>query len=248
MQQTTIKKITLLLVLGTLNQLKAQDRIITIKNDTLLTKITSIDRQKATYYLESDIDKKVVEVPLIDLHKIIWRSGMVYVINKELETKANSDLLQKQIAPNRETENSTISSVVSASNTSKTTEAPKLRVNRWILWRTYTANGKMVSPDEIENILYKYDLDTYSKFSRAAGIKSKGRKVSRIALIPFVGATPVYAVFPIAGLVIQVGGLITGIVGNITTIKGKHLMRKSVLAYENKRKNNNLKPRFAPNN
>lgn len=246
MKQTILKKTTLLLVLSILNQLKAQDRIITIKSDTLLAKITSIDKQKVVYYLESDIDKKTVEMPLINLHKVIWRSGMVYVINEELEAKTSNTISEKPIPVNKEVENSNVPTVVS--NAYTITEVPKLRVNWWVLWRTYTVNGKMVSPDEVEKVLYKYDLDTHAKFSNAAGIKRKGRKMSRIALIPFFVAIPVYAVFPIAGLVLQVGGIVTGIVGNIITINGKGLMRKSVLAYENKRTNNNLKPRFAPNN
>ncbi len=80
-------------------QLSAQDRILTLKQDTLKAKINSIDKQKVIYYLDADKDKKLQEIPVANLHKIIWRTRLEYIINQDFEDKhkksSNSEKLMR---------------------------------------------------------------------------------------------------------------------------------------------------------
>jgi hypothetical protein len=245
-----MKHMIVLLGLCLSAKLQAQDRIITISQDTLKAKVSNIDKQKVVYYLEADKDKKLSELPISGLHKIIWRSGLEYVINQEIEAKLKKETKPAPVIAKQEPEQP--KPIEEKKQEIKTTEpspivnAPALRVRRWGLWRTYTVNDRRVSPDEMENTLYKHDLEGYENFNRGNGIRYKGRKMSRIATTTSLAALLIPV--PILAVGISLGADVVGCIGAAKYIKGRKIMRKAVLAYEKKRTTNTIKPRFAQNN
>ncbi len=227
-------------------QLNAQDRILTIGRDTLKAKVSSINNQKVIYYLESDAKKNVVELSRTSIHKIIWRSGLEYVINQELEEKLKKESKTSEVIeskPKEEPKQVEESSNKAVPQATTTINYPELRVRRWILWRTYTVNGTRVSPDEMESALYKYDLESYNDFVNGNAIRLKGKKTNWLGASLIVGSSVLYIV-PVVSLATYAVGNVICIIALVKYQKGITIMRRSVRAYENRRINKQIKPRF----
>lgn len=234
-------------------RLSAQDRILTLAGDTLVAKITAVDKSKVTYQLAASTDKAVMEIPLSSLHKILWRSGMAYIINQGQEDrlqKANPNTVvqaspkpapQPQVVPPL----AATPKLQTAANAPTSTPHPELRVRRWVLWRTYTVNGTRVKRDRMERTLAEHDWESGQVFQRGNALRSNGSRMSWLSTATAMGVS--LLPIPILPPLILLGATTTNTVGNIKVIKGRHIMRKAVVAYENKRKSGSIKPRFAQN-
>lgn len=227
----------------------AQDRIIIAQKDTLLAKVLSISNQQVSYYLEADKDKKTSELPFSSLHKIIWRNGMEYVINKELDDKLKKNLPAKSLEKPQAKTSTNAQPRASVSQDisnveQKVKNAPQLRIRQWIFWQTYVVNNTRVSSDELARTLYQYDLTNYNKYTNGEGIQYRGRKIGRIALATFAGGGLLYAA-PALGVLVQLGSIGVGISGNIKSMKGLVIKRQAVADYEYKRVNYLLKSKFS---
>lgn len=238
-----------------ISHLSAQDRILTLKQDTLKVKVSSIDKQKIVYYLEADKDKKLQEVPVANLHKIIWRTGLEYIINQDFEDKhKKSPTIQPETKPaaiakpveekpqtiEKEKEVVIIEAPVN--------DAPKLRVRRWVLWRTYTANGRRVGRNRMEEIMSRYDYETYQDFGKGNDKFKQGRKIFYLSKIPLFTLYIIPLYTPILPDLLLLGTMTMEVISIVKEIKGEKLMRHAVLAYEEKRLANKLRPKFVKSN
>ncbi|RFS18509.1 hypothetical protein [Emticicia sp. C21] len=247
-----MKKTTFWLCLLCAIELSAQDRILTLKQDTLKAKINSIDKQKVIYYLEADTDKKLQEMPVSDLHKIIWRTGLEYIINREFEdkhkktTNKQPEIKSVPVSKPVEEKSQTIKKEkeVVIIEVPAVKDAPKLRVRRWILWRTYTSNGMRVGRNRMEEIMSRYDYETYQDFGKGNDKFKQGRKIFYLSKIPLFSLyiIPIYT--PILPDLLLLGAMTMEVISIVKEIKGEKLMRHAVLAYEEKRLANKLNPKF----
>lgn len=257
-----MKKILFWLCLLCTIHLSAQDRILTLKQDTLKAKVSSIDKQKIVYYLDADKDKKLQELPVADLHKVIWRTGLEYIINQEFEDKqkkkSNTQTETKPISIAKPVEEKTQTTAKSVEGKSQIIEkekealiteslvddAPKLRVRRWVLWRTYTSNGRRVGRNRMEEIMSRYDYETYQDFGKGNDKFKQGRKIFYLSKIPLftLYIIPIYT--PILPDLLLLGTMTMEVISIVKEIKGEKLMRHAVLAYEEKRLSNKLNPKF----
>lgn len=234
-------------------RLSAQDRILTLAGDTLVVKVTAVDKSKVTYQLAASTDKAVVEIPLSSLHKILWRSGMAYIINQGQEDrlqKANPNTVV-QAPPKPAPQPQAVPPLAAtpplqtAASAPISTPHPELRVRRWVLWRTYTVNGTRVKREQMERTLADHDWESAQVFQRGNALRSNGIRMSWLSTATAMGVS--LLPIPILPPLIVLGATTTNTVGNIKVIKGRHIMRKAVVAYENKRKTGTIKPRFAQN-
>lgn len=247
-----MKKLTLFLCIFGALPTMAQDRILTLKRDTLIAKVSSIDKQRIIYILDGDESKKPNELSINSLHKIIWRSGLEYVINKEFDEELKKQfpipIADKKISPLSEKQ--PISIINTETNISKTPQTeeiinyPELRVRHWVLWRTYTADGKRVSPNKMEGILYKYDLETYGVFERGNALRLAGRKSYWIGSGLNIVGNLAFGYLPLLYLASNTAGFTLQVIGIVKYYKGRRLMREAIYMYEDKKDANLIRSRF----
>jgi hypothetical protein len=205
----------------------AQDQILNKGGDTLIVKVTALEKEKVTYYLFDDATKKQQEVSTTQLHKIIWRNGKEFIVDKEFDAKLPKTELklnqQKANGPNNLLKNETIRPLkeeITIENKSKIIP-PELRIRDWLFWQTYLSNGKRVGAGGMESILLSNDYESYSLFTDGTEVKTKARRNELIGFIP--------------------GFKIIGVVGNIQSMGGTVMRKKAIRLYEQKRKSNTLK-------
>jgi hypothetical protein len=223
-------------------QLSAQDRILTLKQDTLKAKVSSIDKQKITFYPETDKEKKLFELPLTDLHKIIWRNSHEYIINQRFE-----DSLKKLKSLKIETPvvsgmpvNGEKPRLSEEKNNQLQTKTPELKVRRWIVWRAYKIDGKRVSKYTMERTIAKYDSEALQEFKKGNDTWERGAKILGLSAIPFAVrfATKTIDVKSPLALVITIG---LDVVALGHFFVGNKMMYQAVMDYEGKRIANRLK-------
>jgi hypothetical protein len=205
----------------------AQDQILNKLGDTLIVKVTALEKEKVAYYLLNDTTKKQQEVLTAQLYKIIWRNGKEFIIDKEFDAKLPKSevklIKQKASGPNNSLKNETIGPL-KAENTIENKPKiipPELRIRDWLFWQSYLSNGKRVGAGGMESILLSNDYESYSLFTDGTELKTKARKNELIGFIP--------------------GMKIIGVVGNFQSMKALKLRKKAIRLYEEKRKSNTLK-------
>jgi hypothetical protein len=240
-----MKKILFWLCLLCTIHLSAQDRILTLKQDTLKAKVNSIDKQKVVYYLEADADKKLQDMPVADLHKIIWRTGQEYIINQAFEDSLKKLIKDKALAnsvinhqkteqkPQLSEEKKAPASLLSY------IKAPELCVRRWVLWRTYKVNGTRVSKYTLERTIAKYDSETYEDFRKGHELWNNGAKLFSLSAM-LVGSRWIISSTVLSGAVVVVGIILDAVTIVYLSI-GNRDMRAAILNYEAKRLSNSLK-------
>ncbi len=237
-----MKKAIILLILSISIHLKAQDRILTIRKDTLLAKITSVDKQNVAFYLETDKDKKVTVLPITDLHKIIWRSGLEYIINKELDEKLKKDFPAKTPSniskPIQEKAN-----VVEATNQNKNQfdDAPEIGYRR--IFGGHRVNGKIKKSKEVIEILKKYDSDAYNHFYDGQELLKQNRKFYTIGVVVNAGVLLSQIQGPMPFL-LRTGGYGLQVLGIVKFYQSKRAFRDAIDVYNFKRENRLFKPQM----
>jgi hypothetical protein len=207
--------------------LLAQDQILNKLGDTLMVKVTALEKENVAYYLLNDDTKKQQEVSKAMLHKIIWRNGKEFIIDKEFDAKQPKTEVkltnQKASGPTNSLKNETIRPLKEENTIENKPKIipPELRIRDWLFWQSYLSNGKRVVAGGMESILLSNDYESYSLFTDGTAVKTKARKNELIGFIP--------------------GLKIIGVVGNIQSMGGIIMRKKAIRLYEQKRKSNTLK-------
>ncbi|WP_188766216.1 hypothetical protein [Emticicia aquatilis] len=157
----------------------AQDKILKKSNDTLVTKILSIDAQKVQFYSFDDVNKSSKEVLLKDIYKIIWRNGKEYIIDEAFNKQKiiEQPVLTKSEPINVNSEKKEINEKVVLNQ-----KLEQLKYKHFIFLFFY-ADNKRVNARKINRILKQNDYQTHRYFSEALKERKKGR------IIQWVGAT-----------------------------------------------------------
>lgn len=237
-----MKKGFILLIMCISTQLKAQDHILTLKRDTLLAKITSIDKQKIAFFLEADKDKKVALLPITDVHKIIWRNGLEFIINKELDEKLKKDFSSKisntVLKPKQEK-----SFVVEEKSQSKYqfSDAPTVGYRRF--FGRHKVGGEIKKAKEVLLIFKKYDLETYNRFYDVQMDLKQYRRLIIIGgviglFVPILEHNNVESTATILNTV----GFGIQLIGVIKFYKAKKISREVIDGYNFRRENRLLSP------
>jgi hypothetical protein len=201
----------------------AQDRILVKQGDTLSVKITSLEKEKVIYFLINDVEKKSSEIPNTSLHKIIWRNGKEFMIDKEYDAKlpkSEAKVVSKKMADTPKLQEE----VRKTENKSKIVPS-ELKINDWFFWKTYLSNGKRIGSDNMETLLLSLDYESYSMYSDGSEVKTYSKEKRYIGMIP--------------------GLRIIGLIGNIQYMKGEKIQKRAIRLYEQKRKANTLKSNLA---
>lgn len=244
-----MKKILFWLCLLCTIQLSAQDHILTLKQDTLKVKVNSIDKQKIVYYLNSDTDKKLQEMPVADLHKIIWRTGQEYIINQVFEDSlkklGNDKVINNPIAEAQKVESKPqISEVEEAiAHTQPSAPAPEICQTKLIFWRIYCMNGVKVDKNAIRDTLAKYDFETYQKFKRGHEKWRLGSHLLPLATVATAVSVPMAIRQSGLGKSHVLFAIVLGVdIATVTQlVSGVRIMRAAIAEYETKRRTNRLK-------
>lgn len=224
-------------------QLAAQDHILLLRGDTLLVKVTTLGKENISYYLISDTDKKVSEVRLSEVHKIIWRNGLSFIINQEFEEKlkkenavvkaGKTDFEPKPTAANLP------NTIALKTEPDKVIVYPELQMHRWLLWRTYTADGERLKRGEMAILLKKYDSIAATRFRRGNDEFKDGIKVKYLSYPPLVATLffpqPLSTVF-------LLGGTAVNILSGMQIKNGNREMHEALLTYEQRRITNTIRP------
>jgi hypothetical protein len=223
--------------------LSAQDRILTLKQDTLKAKVNSIDKQKIIYFLEADNDKKLQELPVADVHKIIWRTGFEYIINQEFEDK------QKTLFPNRpqtkpvsttkpvEQNQKLIEQKKEVIANTPPVEAPEITMKNNLVWITFRVNGKKVKRQEVERILRVHDYECHEVFRKGSNFFGKGQIIIGVSVVVFT-----YWIASSSGDILQYITSFVGMVGSSLTWNSIKIMDAAIKEYEFRRYTYSLTP------
>ncbi len=238
-----MKKGFILLILCVSAQLKAQDRILTLKRDTLLAKITSIDKQKVSFFLEADKEKKIISNPITDIHKVIWRNGLEFIVNKELDEKLKKDLLSK--APSTvlkpKQEKSFVEEEKKSQSKYQFSDAPAVGYRR--IFGRHKVNGKIKKAKEVLSIFKKYDLETYNRFY---DVQLELKKYERLMIIggAIVSFVPIlgYNNLESTATIFNTVGFGIQLIGVVKFYKTKKISREVIDDYNLKRENRQLSP------
>ncbi|RFS18508.1 hypothetical protein [Emticicia sp. C21] len=245
-----MKKTTFWLCLLCTIQLAAQDRILTLKQDTLRVKVSSVDKQKIVYYLEADKEKKLQEIPVTDLHKIIWRTGLEYIINQEIEDKH-----KKQSSTRPEVKS--VSNIEPAEQKTKivekkkealantpSDEAPEITMDNNIAWIIFRVNGKKVKRQKVERILRGYDYECFQVFKKGNNLLGKGQifmAASTVVFAFWLASSPTSGTDTIGLATLSVGSL-----SSFSIWYSVRLMEEAIKEYEFRRTTYTLNPSLIP--
>lgn len=236
-----MKKIIYLWFICLATQLYAQDRILTKSRDTLSTKITTLDKQKIVYYLVADKDKKVVELPLSDLHKIIWRNGLEYIVDKELEEQL------KKTTPNEtlvvETKSNQEKNTLSEQKFIYTDVSAAPEIGRRRIFGGHKVNGEIKRPYEVSKILGQYDLDAYNTYDSAREARKKALLYTRLGILIPIASALLQFQGPVV-LFIELGSLGLTVCGIAKHFSANKLFRRAISGYNRKREAGTLRPKM----
>lgn len=208
-----------------MGSLVAQDKILKKSNDTLVTKILSLDAQKVLYYSLNDVNKSSKEVLLNDIYKIIWRNGKEYIIDAEFNKQK---IAEQPIFTKVEPIKVIVEQKELGEKVVLNQKHEQLRYKHFIFLFFY-ADNKRVNARKISRILKQNDYQTHRYFEEALKERKKGR------IIQWVGATlGVFTLLNTGELYQYIGWGISGY-GTILQWQANAEFKSVINLYEEKR-------------